>query len=81
MQKLKQKLAHRARVSTDSRVIDTSSPPDSHPGSSTQPSIEVTSSPSNPEATGAGGGDVSNTEHDRPWGLKLLYEGIDPIVE
>ena len=81
MQKLKQKFVHRARVSTDSRVDNTSSPPESHPESSTQPSIEVTSSPANSEAIGAGGGDISNTKYDHPWGLKLLYEGIEPIVE
>ena len=81
MQKLKQKFAHRARVSTASRVINTSSPPKSHPEASTQPSSEVTLSPANSEATGAGGRDVSNTERDPPWGLKLLYEGISPVIE
>ena len=81
MQKLKQKFAHRARVSTDSRVINTSSPSESHPEASTQPSIEVTSSTANSEATGSGGRDVSNTEREPPWGLKLLYEGISPVVE
>ena len=81
MQKLKQKFAHRARVSTDSRVTNTSSPPESHPEASTQPSIEFTSSPANSEATGAGGRDVPNAERDPPWGLKLLYEGINPVVE
>ena len=81
MRKLKQKFAHRARGSTDSRVINTSSPSESHPEASTQSSIENTSSTANSEATGAGGRDVANTERDPPWGLKLLYEGISPVVE
>ena len=81
MEKLKQKFAHRARVSANSPVNNTCSPPKSHPEPSTLPSSQVTSSPAKSEAVGAGGGDVSNTEHDHPWGLKLLYEGTDPIVE
>ena len=81
MEKLKQKFAHRARVSANSPVNNTLSPPKSHPESSTQPFNEATSSPARSEAVGAGGGDVSNTEDDHPWGLKLLYEGIEPIVE
>ena len=80
MQKLKQKLAHRTRISTNSPVNNTSSPPESHPESSSQQTIDVTSSPAKSEALGTGG-DVSKTEHDPPWGLKLLCEGIDPIVE
>lgn len=80
MEKLKQRFAHRARVSANSPVNNTSSPPKGHPESSTQPSNEATSSPARLEAVGAGG-DASNKEHDHPWGLKLLFEGIDPIVE
>ena len=81
MQKLKQKFAHRARISTNSPLDNTSSPPESHPESSTQPPIEVTLSQANLEAIGAGGRDLSTTEHDHPWGLKLLCGGIEPVVE
>ena len=81
MEKLKQKFAHRARVSANKPVNNTSNPPKDHPESLTQPSNEATSSPARSEAVDAGGGDASNKEHDQPWGLKLLYEGIDPIVE
>ena len=80
MEKLKRKFAHRARVSANSPVYDTLSPPEGHSEASTQPSNEATSSPARSEAVGAVG-EVSNTEHDHPWGLKLLYEGINPIVE
>ena len=81
MEKLKQKFAHRARVNANTPVNNTSSPRKGHSELSTLPSNEAASSPARSEGVGAGGGDVPNTEDDHPWGLKLLCEGIDPIVE
>lgn len=81
MEKLKQKFAHRDRISANSLVNNTSSPPKSQPGPSNQPSNQATSSFAKSEAVGAGGAGVSNTEDDHPWGLKVLYNGINPIVE